>query len=383
MKKIVIIPDSFKGSLSAIDVCNICHNQINTIFPEWKTMLFPVADGGEGTVDCFLNSVDGGEKKYATTTDAFGNNIKTYYAIFENPIKTAIIEMASCCGLPQAEKHGVLNPSITTTFGFGTLIKDAINNGCKKIILGLGGSSTNDLGCGLANSLGVKFFNGKDNFCPTGNTLSQITKIDISEAKKNLEGIEIIAMCDVKNPLYGENGAAFVYGPQKGADKNMVQLLDKNLEHGANIILRDLNIDVQKIEGAGAAGGCGAGIAAFLGGHLQSGIETVLDVIGFDKLLQNEKPDIIISGEGKVDSQSFQGKVIGTIAKHVKEFSSCNTKFIVLCGKLGELPKDYQSMGIDAIYEITPPNMPLADAFKTAGENLAHTISAYIKNLET
>lgn len=383
MKKIVIIPDSFKGSLSAIEVCNICQSQINAIFPKWKTILFPVADGGEGTVDCFLNSINGGKKKIATTTDAFGNLIETYYAIFENPVKTAIIEMASCCGLPQAEKHGILNPSITTTFGFGTLIKDAINNGCKKIILGLGGSSTNDLGCGLACSLGVKFYNNKDIFCPTGSTLNQITKIDTNEAKKILEGIDIIAMCDVKNPLYGKNGAAFVYGPQKGADKNMVQFLDKNLQWGANIILQDLKIDVQAIEGAGAAGGCGAGIASFLGGHLQSGIETVLDVIGFDKLLQNEKPDIIISGEGKVDSQSFQGKVIGTIAKHIKNISSTNTKFIVLCGKLEELPENYQSLGIDNVLEITPQGMSLADALKNAKKNLANTVSAYIKKLDT
>lgn len=377
MKNFVVIPDSFKGSLSSKEACLIIESELSKKYPTSKVFTFPVADGGEGTVDCFLHSIKNSTKIYAKTVDAFLEDLNCYYGCFydRQNTKTAIIELACCCGLPQAEAKNILNPGITSTYGLGLLIKDAIHNDCKKIILGLGGSSTNDCGCGIAYALGTKFYDDKNQiFCPTGNNLCKISKIDISQTKELLKDIDIIAMCDIENPLYGNTGAAYVYAPQKGANQEQVESLDKGLQHIANIILKDLQIDVQKISGSGAAGGCGAGVKAFLDGTLQSGIHTVLDLINFQQIikeLSDNQELIIITGEGKLDYQSFFGKVVGSICQTTMETLFSKAKVYAVCGIAKDLPSNWQSKGLTNYFIINPPGTTFEEAKKHAKENLS------------
>ncbi|MCQ2480159.1 MAG: glycerate kinase, partial [Clostridia bacterium] len=211
MKKAVLIPDSFKGTISSKRICEIIENKIYDYYPDCEVISIPVADGGEGSVDCFLEATDG-DKVTAKVQDPFGDEMTAYYAILAD--KTAVIEMAVCAGLPLAE--GRENPAITSTYGVGQLILDAAKRGCKKIIMCLGGSGTNDLGCGAAAAVGIKFFNEKgEEFIPAGGTLKDIKSVDLSDKDKLLDGIQFVTMCDIDNPLYGESGAAYVFAPQK------------------------------------------------------------------------------------------------------------------------------------------------------------------------
>ena len=308
LKKCIVIPDSFKGTMSAIDVCCIMEESIRRVFPGCQVKSIPAADGGEGTVDCFLRAMNG-EKRRVLTTGPYGEPVEAYYAKLGD---MAILEMAQVAGLPQVQ--GRLNPRRTTTYGLGEVIKAAIADGCRRITIGLGGSCTNDGGMGAARAMGVRFLNGAgEEFAPAADEMTQIAHIDISAAQKKLEGIEVTAMCDITNPMYGETGAAYVFGPQKGADEDCVRLLDQNLRALAEVIRRDLGVDVSQIPGAGAAGAFGAGIVAFFGGRLKSGIHTVLDITDFDRELEDAQ--LIFTGEGRVDAQSLQGKVLSGVAE--------------------------------------------------------------------
>ena len=343
MKKCIVISDSFKGTLSSIEICEIAEQTIKTVFPKCEVIAIPVADGGEGTVTCFEKAM-GAKIVKATVSNPYNEKIVANYSKIDNK---AIIEMASAAGLPMVGENK--NPEITSTYGVGELISHAISNGSTEILLGLGGSATNDLGCGCAAALGAKFIDktGKS-FISTGETLKNIVNIDISKVKEHLKNIKITAMCDVKNPLYGENGAAYVFAPQKGADLQMVKRLDNGLRHASEVIERELNIkDIAYIEGAGAAGGMGAGCIAFLGGKLKSGIESVLDMIEFDKLLENT--DFVLTGEGRLDSQSVQGKVISGIAKRTK---IRNIPLIALVGGIGDGAEQAYNLGVTAMFGI-------------------------------
>ena len=251
MQNFILVPDSFKGTLSAIEVCNIMKSSIKNLYKDVNIISVPVADGGEGTVDAFLYAL-GGEKKSVWVSDAFNEQkILAHYAMLKDDI--AVIEMAACAGLPLVKNR--LEPDKTTTFGVGELIIDAINSGAKKIILGLGGSATNDGGCGMAAALGVKFKDEQNQeFIPTGGILSQIYKIDMNNIYSKIKDVEFISMCDVDNPLCGKLGASAVFAPQKGADEDMVKLLDEGLAHLAKIIKRDLHIEVKDIKVGGGAG---------------------------------------------------------------------------------------------------------------------------------
>ena len=233
MKKAVLIPDSFKGTISSKRICEIISRKIEKYFPDCEVVSIPVADGGEGSVDCFLEAA-GGDKITAQVQDPFGEEITAYYAILEDS-ETAVIEMAVCAGLPLVQ--GREDPSVTSSYGVGQLIVDAAERGCKKIVMCLGGSCTNDMGCGAAAAAGIKFFDkdGKE-FIPAGGTLKDICTVDLSGKNKALDGVEFITMCDIDNPLYGENGAAYVFAPQKGADKECVEMLDNGLRHAAKVI---------------------------------------------------------------------------------------------------------------------------------------------------
>ena len=343
MKKFLLIPDSFKGTMSSTEICEIMKRVIVQHYPDADVISIPVADGGEGSVDSFLTAM-GGEKVYIEVTGPYFKKMEAFYGIVDGTV--GIIEMAACAGLPLVgdDKH----PDKTTTYGVGELIAHAIENGCKKIIVGLGGSATNDGGTGAAAALGVRFYdkNG-NNFVPTGGTLADIERIDMSGRMPALDNIELLTMCDIDNPLYGKQGAAHVFAPQKGADDEMVAFLDGQLIALSEAIKTHLGIDVSNQPGAGAAGGMGAGMVAFLGSTLNMGIEVVLDTVGFDTLLKDT--DMVFSGEGKIDTQSLRGKVVIGIARRAKK---AHVPLVAVVGDIGDHVEGAFDEGVSAIFSI-------------------------------
>jgi glycerate kinase len=342
-KKFLLVPDSFKGTMDSSEICDIMKQSIRTHYPDAEIISIPVADGGEGSVDSFVSALNG-RKQYVTVKGPFFEPVDAFYGIIDGA--TAVIEMAACAGLPLAGDH--LDPCAATTYGVGELIAHAVKSGCKKVIVGLGGSSTNDAGAGMAAALGVKFLDEEGNeFVPVGGTLSRINRIDLSNRMKELDGVEIITMCDIDNPLYGTSGAAYVFGPQKGADEATVQLLDEGLKNISSVIQKDLKQDVSTVPGSGAAGGMGAGMVAFLGSRLQMGIETVLDTVHFDTLLKDA--DMVFTGEGKLDTQSLRGKVVIGVARRAGQ---AGVPVIAVVGDIGDKVEAVYSMGVTAVFSI-------------------------------
>lgn len=342
MKKCIVISDSFKGTISSLEICHIARESIPKFFPQCQVLTVPVADGGEGTVDCFVEAI-GAQRVKANVTGPYGEPIQAHYGRKDG---CAIIEMAAAAGLPMVGQRR--DPARTTTYGVGQLIAHAVEHGCREILLGLGGSATNDGGCGCAAALGVRFYNRQgEEFLPTGLTLDQIHKIDVSQARERLEGVTITVMCDVDNPLYGLRGAAHIFAPQKGADQDMVEQLDQGLRKLDKAIQTSLNCSVANLPGAGAAGGMGGGCVAFLGAQLKSGIESVLDTVGFDAML--EGADLVITGEGRIDSQSVHGKVISGIAGRTKPR---NIPLLALVGGIAEDAAEGYDLGVTAIFSI-------------------------------
>lgn len=361
MKKCVIVPDSFKGTLSSTEFCTIVKKRLLLHFPDCRVITIPVADGGEGTVDCFLHALSC-EKVPVTVHGPYGEPCHGYYARQGN---TGILEMAMFAGLPQVE--GRANPAATTTYGVGEAILSAIGDGCDKILLGLGGSCTNDGGCGMAAALGVRFYDPDQNvFVPTGETLIQIAHIDTTLAKKTLANCQITAMCDIDHPLFGKSGAAFIFAPQKGADEAMVQMLDTGLRHLAEVIQTDLKKSVAEVPGAGAAGGMGAGLLAFLEGKLNAGIEAVLEQVGFDHALHG--CDLVITGEGKIDSQSLRGKVVIGVANHARREK---VPVLAIVGSIGEGAEGAYESGVTAICSINQQPEDFSISRYKSRENLA------------
>lgn len=342
MKKCIVISDSFKGTISSQEICRIAQESIPKFFPKCEVAAVPVADGGEGTVECFIQAINA-EPVSLEVTGPYGRPVQAVYARKGN---MAIIEMASAAGLPMVGEDR--NPEETTTYGVGELISHAVRNGCREILLGLGGSATNDGGCGCAAALGVRFYDEEGNvFVPIGKTLMKIACIEEEKAKALLEGVKVTVMCDVENPFCGPKGAAYIFGPQKGADPAMVRRLDQGLEHLAGVMERDLGISVAGIPGAGAAGGMGGGCLAFLGAKLKSGIESVLDTVEFDSML--EGASLVITGEGRIDSQSVHGKVISGIAKRTKPQ---NIPLVAIVGGIAEDAAAGYDLGVTAMFGI-------------------------------
>ena len=342
MKKCIVISDSFKGTISSLEICRIARESIPKFFPQCQVLTVPVADGGEGTVDCFVEAI-GAQRVKAVVTGPYGEPIQASYGRKDG---CAIIEMTAAAGLPMVGERR--DPARTTTYGVGQLIAHAVEHGCREILLGLGGSATNDGGCGCAAALGVKFYDRQGaEFVPTGLTLDHIHKIDVSRARERLEGVTITVMCDVDNPLYGPRGAAYIFAPQKGADQDMVAQLDEGLRKLDKAIQMSLNCSVADLPGAGAAGGMGGGCVAFLGARLKSGIESVLDTIGFDAML--EGTDLVITGEGRIDSQSVHGKVISGIAGRTKPR---NIPLLALVGGIAEDAAAGYDLGVTAMFSI-------------------------------
>lgn len=349
MKKCVVVSDSFKGTVSSREICAIAQRVIPRHFPACEVVCIPVADGGEGTVDCFIQAM-GAQRVEVTVTNALGEKSAAAYARLD---ELAIIEMAAAAGLPQVGARRC--PGTATTYGVGELIVHAVGSGCKRILLGLGGSATNDGGCGCAAALGVGFLDADgQSFIPVGDTLGRIGRIDTAKAEELLHGVELTIMCDVTNPLYGPTGAAYVFAPQKGADAEKVKSLDAGLRHFGDVIRSQLGIDVSAMPGAGAAGGMGAGCVALLGGMIQSGIDAVLDVTGFDRQL--EGADLVITGEGRIDSQSADGKVISGVARRTR---TKGIPLIAIAGGIADSAGAVYDIGVSAMFSTDRAALPV------------------------
>lgn len=382
--KILLAPDSFKGSLSAKDFCNIFEKSAKEICSGITFDFLPVADGGEGTLDCLLSALSGTIEQ-CTVKNSLFEDVEVPVGFFENK-KTAVIEAAFANGLPQIK--GRENPEVTTTYGVGQMISFAIDHGAEKIILTLGGSSTNDCGLGMLSALGAEFYDKENkSFIPSGGTLCNIAKINLANLKSKIKNTSFIGMCDVKNPLCGENGCSYIFAPQKGADSEMVKRLDKGCRHTAEIFLQNQTENLQKtnstepktdfslFEGAGAAGGLGFAILAGLNGTLRSGIDMVLDLCNFDERIKD--CDYIITGEGSFDYQSLMGKVIGGIISRVQK-SNLKIPVSVFCGKLGQITTKPE--GLADIIEIST-GQELSYALSHAHENLEKAAQKWISKV--
>lgn len=365
MRKYVVIPDSFKGCLSSGEICGIIAREIRRRDPEARVCALPVADGGEGTVDAFLGAL-GGEKVAVPCRDPYGHPLTAHYGLFPDG-KTAVIEMAAAAGLPLVgEDRRVAD---TTTYGVGQLIAHALKRGAERIILGLGGSATNDGGCGAAAALGVEFLDAEGKaFVPVGGTLRRIAHIRTDALLPALRQAEVIAMCDIDNPLCGESGAAAVFAPQKGADAATVRMLDEGLAHLAAVIEMDLGRSLLTLPGGGAAGGFGAGSVAFLGARLQMGIEAVLDLTDFDRLAADAY--LVITGEGRLDSQSLRGKVVVGVARRAR---ALGVPVVALVGSSETDIAAAYDAGVTAVFPINPAPTTLSEALAHARTHLAFT----------
>ena len=363
--KILIASDSFKGSATTMEVAERIEKGLLRIIPELEVLKLPMADGGEGTVETLVYGMDG-KFVYEEVTGPLGDRVQAKYGIIQDQI--AIIEMAEASGLVLVEEER-RNPSLTSTYGTGELILSALQRGYGKIYVGIGGSATNDGGVGMARALGYRFLDRYGNEIPEGGDgLDGLRRIDRSNVTPLLEDAQITVMCDVENPLYGPDGAAYVYGPQKGADPQMVQLLDRNLRHLADILKEDMDVDIGDVPGAGAAGGLGGGLMAFCGADLRPGIEMVLDILEFDGLLKDV--DLVITGEGRIDGQSSKGKVPAGVAKRARKL---NKPLVAMAGGVGEGTEILHTMGIDLILPIVDRPMGLLDAMDGVGILLEKT----------
>lgn len=366
MRKVILIPDSFKGTMSSSDICQIMRSVILEHYPDCEVVSIPVADGGEGSVDAFLDAV-GGKKVYKEVTGPYpGEKVQGYYGIL--PDNVAVIEMAAAAALPMVGERK--NPAKTTTYGVGELMIDAARKGVRKIILGLGGSATNDAACGLASACGISFYNAKgEKFTPLGESMDEVVRIDTSTMDEELKKIEIVTMCDIDNPFYGPEGAPAIYGPQKGADEEMVKVLDQKMRVLSEVMKRDCGVDVQSIPGSGAAGGMGGGMAAYFKSKLQMGIETVLETVHFDDLL--EGTDFVYTGEGKIDGQSLRGKVVIGVARKAK---AKGVKVIAIVGDIGDDIENAYKEGVTGIFSTNRVAVPYKEARPRAKSDLRLTV---------
>ena len=373
--KIIIAPDSFKGSLSALEVARAIQKGIKNADTTIETVVVPMADGGEGTVQSLVDATDG-QIIELHVHDPLFRKIKSFYGIMGDG-KTAVIEMAAASGLPLL-KPEERNPLKTTSYGTGELIKDAVDRGCNEVILGLGGSATNDGGIGMAKALGIRFLDAHRNEVGScGGDLVNIETVDVSGIDDRLAHVKFVAACDVDNPLCGKNGAANVYGRQKGATEDDVTFLDNGLAHFADIIEGKQGIDLKDHPGAGAAGGLGFGVMVFLHGRLESGIAIVSRMAKLaDKMVG---ADLVITGEGQIDFQTAHGKTPFGVAQLAK------AKHIPVVAVAGSLGDNYQMLyqkGFDAIFSIIDKPMAIEDAFDNTSE-LLQNISESIVRLWT
>lgn len=353
----LIAPDSYKGSLTAWQVAKAMERGIYRADPDAHVNLLPMADGGEGTVESILASV-GGELINQKVTGPMGEIVEAFYGILSDG-ETAIIEMASASGLPLVEEHS-RNPLLSTTYGTGELIKAALDRGCTKIVIGIGGSATNDGGVGMAQALGYRFYDSEGNeLAFGGGYLHLLRRIDSCNRDVRLDNVEIIVACDVDIVLCGKHGASSIFGPQKGATQEMIKILDSGLDQLADVIAIEFGKGVKELKGGGAAGGLGVGLVIFAGAKIEKGIDLILELCKFDMLAK--ETDLVITGEGMTDFQSVMGKAPIGVAKRAKAF---NLPTICLSGGLGKGYKEIYNHGIDAAFSIMRITANLKEAFQ-------------------
>ncbi|WEA42075.1 glycerate kinase [Priestia aryabhattai] len=364
--KIVIAPDSFKESLTALHVCEAVEKGIKTHFPNAEISKVPMADGGEGTVQSLVDATNG-EVIQARVTGPLGKEVEAFYGILGDG-KTAVIEMAAASGLHHVpvDKR---NPLITTTRGTGELILKALDHKVKHIIIGIGGSATNDGGAGMAKALGAKLLdaNGAE-IKEGGGSLDQLTAIDLTNLDSRLVEVKVEVACDVDNPLTGETGASAVFGPQKGATSDMVRQLDRNLAHYAAVIEKEMDIHIQNVPGAGAAGGLGGGLLAFLSAELKPGVDIVIKATELENYIKDA--DLVITGEGRIDGQTIYGKTPIGVAKTAKKHS---VPVVAIAGSIGVGSEAVYEHGISALFSVVPGAVTLPEALEKADENIERT----------
>lgn len=345
--KVVIAPQGFKGNLTALEVSRAIEQGIRKVIPDVVTDLVPMADGGEGTTQALVDAL-GGEMVPIKVTGPMGDDTLAHWGFLSDGV-TAVIEMAAASGLGlvPSEKR---NPLLATTYGTGELIRDALSRGCRKLIIGIGGSATNDGGAGMAQALGVGLFNASGEPVPFGGAaLAGLERIDMTNLDRRLADCEIILASDVDNPLCGPHGASCIYGPQKGASPEMVSQLDAALARYAGVIKKDLGIDIIDVPGAGAAGGLGAGLMVFLKANVKPGIDVVIQAT--DLAGHMKDADLVFTGEGRIDIQTACGKTPVGVARTAKEFG---LPVIAIAGEIGDGYPAVYEQGIDAVFSIAP-----------------------------
>ncbi|MFO7671492.1 MAG: glycerate kinase [Bacteroidales bacterium] len=356
---ILFAPDSFKDCLRATEVAEALSRGLGKVIPDAVIRLVPMADGGEGTVESVINAT-GGQIIKLEVHDPLMRKVPSFYGVSGDG-STAVIEMAAASGLEllgRAER----NPWVTSTYGTGELIRNALERGCRKILLGIGGSATNDGGVGMAFALGVKFLDSKGKPVPQGGgALIDVSQIRMEGLDRRISETEILVACDVTNPLTGLHGASYVYGPQKGADGVMVERLDKNLRHLAGLIARQLDKEIETVPGAGAAGGLGGGLMAFLGARLVKGFDLVAETVALEESIL--WADLVITGEGKMDSQTMFGKTPFGVASMATKYGK---PVIGVAGHVGEDAGALYKVGFDVIMPILERPSDLAAALENA-----------------
>ncbi|WP_342667319.1 glycerate kinase [Domibacillus robiginosus] len=377
MMKVLIAIDSFKGSISSIKGSEAISLGIKDIYPEAEVLTLPLADGGEGTVEALVQAT-GGKLVEKEVVGPLKETARAIYGILGDG-KTAVIEVAAACGLPLVP-YSQLNPFLTTTYGVGELISDAIEKGCREFVIGLGGSATNDAGVGMLQALGFRFLNENNEEVGLGaKALLEIQKIDRLHVNERLKECTFKVACDVNNPLYGPEGASYVFGPQKGATPEMVKQLDLGLKHFAEVVLYESGTDIHNISGAGAAGGLGAAFSGFLNADLQSGIELILEIIEMEKNMKNT--DFVITGEGKLDGQTSMGKAPLGVAQLAHKY---NIPVLALAGGITEETAVLNELGITSYFSIVNAPMSLEEAMdsKMAYNNLRRTTNQLFRLLK-
>ncbi len=371
LDKVVIASDSFKGSLTSAQVAEAVETGILACCPDCRIVKLAVADGGEGTVDALMETM-GGRRVCLEVSDPLGRLTDAVYAILDDGL-TAVLEMSSASGLTLLSPEE-RNPMEASTYGTGQMIADALDRGCRRFLVGIGGSATNDAGMGMLEALGYRFFDKDGNLLRgCGASLSEVVRIDVSQVRRDVAEAEFMVACDVSSPFFGPEGAAYVYAPQKGATQDMVARLDDGLRCFSKVITETFGADIGMMAGAGAAGGLGGAFKAFLGAELCKGADLVLDTVGFDEIINDA--DIVITGEGSIDDQTSTGKLPYAVARRAK---NKGVPVIAVCGT-AQIPTN---PFFSQICPVTPVDMPLQEAMEpsVANSNLIQAVKAFIQD---
>lgn len=382
--RVLVAPDKFKGSLSSREAAQAIERGVKRAQPDAEVVVCPLADGGEGTVEALITAT-GGKLVHRKVLGPLGTEIDSYFATLGSrvrgqgssaEVKGAVVEMSAASGL-HLVPASARNPMLTTTFGTGQLVMAVLDKKCGLIVVGIGGSATTDGGMGMAQALGAKFLDRYDKELPLGcgRELKKVERIDASGLDGRIEGIDFLVASDVQNPLTGPDGAAHIYAPQKGATPEMVEELDEALEHYADVIKRDLGIDIRDVPGAGAAGGLGAGLIVFTGAEIKSGVALVMEAVGFSEQLA--RADLVITGEGKIDAQTAYGKVVAGVGQRAK---GKGIPVIAIGGQVGPDAEILKDLGLKGLYSLVKPGVTVEEAIKNAAQLLEDATAEALKS---